>query len=226
MGQDRGETGGPWHGVFNAGARGDADLAVQRRVLTVPNAVTLARLLAVVPLVMLVISEQFAASFIVFALVALTDWIDGYLARRLGQVSRLGQVLDPLVDRFLIVAVLVALLLTGLLPTSLVLLVLLRDAFVLLGVFVLYKGAPTIPVTRTGKSATAGLLLALTAALAGAWLDSRLLQDGAIVVMIVATVGYYVAGGQYALEVWRQRSSAVDGEGVAHGRPGKDDPRA
>lgn len=226
MGQDRRDAGDLWHGVFNAGARGDADLAVQRRVLTVPNAVTVTRLLTVIPLVWLVISERFAASFAVFALVAATDWMDGYLARRLGQVSRLGQILDPLVDRVLIVAVLVALLLTGLLPTSLVLLVLLRDALVLLGVFVLYRGAPTIPVTRTGKTATAGLLLALTAALAGAWLDSRLLQDGAIVVMIVATVGYYVAGGQYALEVWRQRWPAGDGEGVAHGRPGKDDPRA
>src|SRR5256885_5136665 len=82
---------------------------VSRRVLTVPNLISFARL-AGVPLFLYLFlgPHAYAAAVVVLALGGTSDWVDGYLARRLRQVSRLGQLLDPLADRLYILATLVA----------------------------------------------------------------------------------------------------------------------
>ncbi|MCI0590329.1 MAG: CDP-diacylglycerol--glycerol-3-phosphate 3-phosphatidyltransferase [Gammaproteobacteria bacterium] len=80
--------------------------------MNIPNTLTLVRI-ALIPVFILVFYLPYswadiAASF-VFALAALTDWLDGYLARRLGQISRLGAFLDPVADKLMIAVVLVLL---------------------------------------------------------------------------------------------------------------------
>jgi cardiolipin synthase len=100
---------------------------------------------------------------------AITDWLDGKIARATGQISRLGQLLDPLADRAYIAAALLGLAIRGIIPWWLVIVLLARD--LILGiVLVLLKrrGITGLPVHFLGKAATFCLLYALPILLLGA----------------------------------------------------------
>lgn len=130
------------------------------RILTVPNVLSLARLLGI-PLFLwlVVVQEQDLLGFAVLVLAGVTDWLDGYLARRWDQRTRLGIMLDPLVDRLYIVAVLLGLALRQLIPWWLVILLAMRDVLLLLLLPALRRqGRLALPVTYVGKAATFALL--------------------------------------------------------------------
>ncbi|QRN79466.1 MAG: CDP-alcohol phosphatidyltransferase family protein, partial [Nocardiopsis sp. BM-2018] len=87
------------------------------RILTVPNLVTLLRLLCLpVFLWLLFGAENRAAAAWTLGALGATDWVDGYLARRLGQVSEFGKKFDPTVDRLLFIVGLTAILIDGSIP--------------------------------------------------------------------------------------------------------------
>lgn len=132
------------------------------RVLTIPNAISLARLLGV-PLFgyLFLVERADVAAVAVLAVGGTTDWVDGYLARRLGQVSRLGELLDPFADRLYILATLIAFTVRGVVPWWFAVALLSRDAVMLGCLAVLRRhghGPPT--VHYLGKTATFILLLA------------------------------------------------------------------
>ena len=106
---------------------------VTNRIFTAANVVSFIRLCMVpVYLVLLLDGHDILATFI-FALAASTDFIDGQLARRTHTVSRLGRLLDPAVDRALMVFGVVGLLLVGRLPVWIVVLVIARDLLLIVG---------------------------------------------------------------------------------------------
>lgn len=186
---------------FDWGTRRDRPAVVHDRVLTIPNGVTALRLLGLPVFVWLLLDQEaHGKAFGVIAVVASTDWIDGYLARRLDQVSRLGKVLDPLVDRLLMATVGIALLVAGFVPWPLVAALLVRDAVLLGATLVLYGGIPPIGVSRTGKAATAALMTGLPSFLLGGmdWPGAPVFLALAWVLAPLGLVGYYVAGVQYA----------------------------
>ena len=74
----------------------------KERVFNVPNQLTVARLLLSVALFVLLVFEYYLASLFLFAVAALTDWLDGYWARKYGQVTTLGRILDPFVDKIIV----------------------------------------------------------------------------------------------------------------------------
>ncbi len=81
-------------------------------MLTLPNLLTLSRIFAVPILVFLLWRPSpvdYAITFVLYCIVGLTDYLDGYLARAQGQISRLGQFLDPIADKIMVAAVLVML---------------------------------------------------------------------------------------------------------------------
>lgn len=81
-------------------------------MLTLPNLLTLSRILAVPILVFLLWAPtpiEYAITFVLYCLVGLTDYLDGYLARAQGTVSRLGQFLDPIADKIMVAAVILLL---------------------------------------------------------------------------------------------------------------------
>lgn len=207
-------------GLFDAGARSDQPAAVQRRVLTVPNGVSGLRLLAAPVFVWLVVGAgRYDVAFWLLAVVSTTDWLDGYLARRLDQVSQLGVVIDPLIDRALLVVAGLTLLWEGLVPWPLVALMVVRDAALVSASFALFGAVPPIRVKRTGKTATACLLGAFPVFLLGAfeWGGQGSARVVAWVLAVAGVSLYYVAGAQYAGAAWRLRrdgsaeSAAVDG---------------
>lgn len=130
------------------------------RVLTVPNLLSFLRILLIPVFVWLIVHEGTeVAGLLLFGAVAWTDWIDGYVARRTGQVSEFGKVLDPTADRLAIAAGLIALVVRGAFPVWAALLILVRDALVLLaGVVLLVSRGGRIEVRFIGKVATFGLM--------------------------------------------------------------------
>lgn len=195
---------------FEWGARGEGPAVVHEQVLTAANVISLLRLLGLPVFVWLTLGPQaYGIAFAVLAVVAATDWVDGYVARRFDQVTRLGKVLDPLIDRALVVTVGVTLLLAGMIPWWLVALVVGRDVALVIGALAVFRGIPTIPVTRTGKSATAALLVALPGFLLGHmdWAGAPALLTGSWVLAVVGLVAYYVAAAQYVRAALARPSS-------------------
>lgn len=136
-------------------------------IFTVPNLISFIRLcMAPVYLVLLSRGEN-AAAAILFGIAASTDFVDGQIARRTHTVSKLGQLLDPAVDRVLMITAVFGLMLVGRLPVWIVVVVLLRDLLLLIGgVFLLQRYNVRVAVIYPGKFATtflfvgfAGLLL-------------------------------------------------------------------
>ena len=139
-------------------------------VFTVPNAVTIVRL-AALPLFLYLLfgrDDRAGAAYVLGAIGA-TDWLDGYLARRLGQVSTFGKVLDPTADRLVFFVGVVALLIDRSVPTGFAVATLVREGVVaIVALSLAAAGARRIDVTFVGKSATFGLLAAYPLFLAGA----------------------------------------------------------
>ena len=131
-------------------------------ILTVPNLVSFVRLLGVpLFLYLLLVPHADVAAIVVLAIGGTSDWVDGFLARRLKQVSRLGELLDPLADRLYIFATLIALTVRGVLPWWFTIALVAREAF--LGVLLLLlrrRGYGPPAVHYVGKSATFILLVA------------------------------------------------------------------
>jgi cardiolipin synthase (CMP-forming) len=195
---------------FDWGARGRREV-VHDRVLTVPNAVSLLRLLGLPGFVWLMIGvHAYGWAVALLSVFAATDWVDGYLARRLGQVSRLGKILDPLVDRlFMATVVLTMWLGVGWLPWWMAALVLGRDAVLVAAALALFGRLPDIAVTKTGKFATFTLMFALPGIMIGhlEWFGAPLLLLAGWLLAITGLVAYYVAGLQYARAAARIRTS-------------------
>lgn len=203
--------------LFDVGAKDGPEL-VGSRILTVPNLLSLVRLL-VMPLVWVdIVGDRPVRALVVLAALVSTDWIDGYVARRFDQVSKLGKVLDPISDRILIAIVVVAMGVAGLVPWWALGLVIARDVVVsAVGLTVLARGGTPPAVTRTGKAATFGLMavfptILLAEALDGAWRGP--LRGAAFVGLAVAIVLYWVAVVQYARVVRAAPEPPPDGPDV------------
>jgi cardiolipin synthase len=171
------------------------------RLLTIPNAISFLRIALVPVFVFLIVDrDTTAVGFTVFAIVLATDWLDGVVARGLGQVSEVGKVLDPIADRIAIAAGLVALVARDAFPFWAAVPILLRDALVLVaGILLLARSGKRIDVRYIGKVATFSLMAAIAAVawgnlgypLAPAFLASGwALYAAGIVEMVVATVLY------------------------------------
>jgi cardiolipin synthase len=188
---------------------------VSTAIRTVPNAVTLARLLLMPLCAYLLATGRFGWGIALTAVVGSTDWVDGWLARRTGQVSRLGQLLDPLADRLLIASVAIALVIQDVVPWQAAVLLLARD-LVLLCAWPLLKrrGIEPPEVILLGKAATLVLLIALPVLTLGA--TGVAVAEAARVLGLLGlwagVVMYYLAGAVYVRMVLdRLGQQAEDG---------------
>lgn len=132
------------------------------RVLTVPNAISIARL-ACLPLFLWLLfgRDNRAAAATLLAVLGVTDWIDGYIARRWNQVSDLGKILDPVADRLLFFVGVGGILVDGTVPVWFAWVVLIREVVIAAATIGLaVAGARRIDVTWFGKAGTFGLMFA------------------------------------------------------------------
>lgn len=149
--------------VYDIGG-GEGPEVVSNKILTVPNALSFARL-AILPWLYFTVadgtSEGLLRGLVIGFVFGITDWIDGYVARRFNQVTKLGKLLDPVSDRLFILTVVIALVVVGLLPLWVVIVIGVRDILMLtIGLGMLSRGVQPPAVTRLGKTATFGLMWA------------------------------------------------------------------
>jgi len=169
-------------------------------IVTVPNAISLARLVLMPVCAWLLATEHYASGLVLTALVGATDWVDGWLARRIGQVSRVGQLLDPFADRLLIASVAIALVVRGVLPWPAVALLIGRDLVLLAGWPILKRrGVEPPEVVWVGKAATFDLLFALPLLVMGAttWVVAPVAHALGLALLWLGVALYYVAGVVY-----------------------------
>ncbi|MFT4028426.1 MAG: CDP-alcohol phosphatidyltransferase family protein [Protaetiibacter sp.] len=143
--------------------------AVSSRVVTVPNVLSSIRLLLIPLFLWLLATAEYGWALLVIVVSSLTDFVDGFIARRFNQISRVGQILDPTVDRLFIFSTLIGLAWQGFLPWWLVIAIVLRDVGILvLGPVLASHGYGPLPVHHLGKVATFSLLFALPTLVLGA----------------------------------------------------------
>jgi cardiolipin synthase len=205
--------------VFDRGGDG-TPREPSSRILTVPNLFSLARLAILPWLYGLIVDERILLGLVVAGVFAATDFVDGYIARRFDQVTRLGQLLDPVSDRLFIITLLVALVRVGIMPWWLAAALVLRDLVLLVGgLVVLGRGGATPPVTRLGKATTFGLMGSIPLLMLGWQLSNGGDMDGAIGGVVLYVVGfasacvaavlYWVVGVGYARTMVREARTAA-----------------
>jgi cardiolipin synthase len=172
--------------------------------LTIPNGVSFVRLLGIPYFWYVLLGQErygFAA-FLIF-LIASTDWIDGYLARRLDQVSELGKALDPLADRLMIGSAIIGGLIAGILPAFIGVALLIRE--VVVGGAVIYLGLvkrEQIAVRTLGKTATFLLYGSIPSFyLLAAEIAPWLFGPPAWIAGVSGLVLYYRVGADYLIDI-------------------------
>ncbi|RMI13777.1 CDP-alcohol phosphatidyltransferase family protein [Cellulomonas triticagri] len=178
---------------------------VSDRVWTVPNVISFVRLLMVPVFAVLIAQGHDGWALLVLAGSGASDWLDGVLARRLGQVSRLGQVLDPAADRLFILVTLLGLAARDVVPWWLVVVLLAREAMLLVMLMALARhGYGPLHVHLAGKAGTFALLYAFPLLLLAHW--------GGLVGDLASVLGwafawwgvalYWFAGMLYVRQAW------------------------
>ena len=145
------------------------DETASRRVLTIPNVISIIRLAGVPLFLWLVLVPQADGwALAVLFVSGVSDYADGYLARRLHQTSKVGEILDPVADRLYILSTVVGLAVRGIIPWWFAVILPARDAFLwCLVPFLRTRGYSSLPVHFLGKAATASLLYAFPLLLLG-----------------------------------------------------------
>lgn len=180
------------------------------RMLTLPNALTLLRLLAIPVVLLLLLAERDVAAVGVFVLAAITDFLDGVIARRWGGTSYLGAVLDPVADRLMLSSVAVVLALRGILPFWAVAILVGRDVLALVGSLA-FRGK--IRVNKVGKAATAILMTSVAVIMYRPGTPGEILGE----VMFALGLGLsLVAGALYVGKV----KKLYNGNAGGGGKPG------
>lgn len=172
---------------------------------SLPNALTVARFAAIPVFVWLYLAAGDGPAWgagIFFAAAAITDQLDGYLARRWRVESRFGKVADPLADRLMIGTAAVLMLATGRIPILAAVVILARDVALVLGYRLLSPGGYELEVTFLGKTATWVLYASLGFVL--------VTSEGTTWPIVFLWIGVALslgAGLQYGLRAWRELHS-------------------
>lgn len=185
-------------------------------MLTLPNAVTVVRIGCIPVFVWLLTRHDrsgWLAAAVLLAVLGVTDGVDGWLARHLGQVSTLGKVLDPVADRLLLGVAAVSTIVVGAIPVWVAVVALVREALVALGFLaVAVAGGRRMDVQWAGKAGTFGLMCALPLFLAG---HSTVSWHRAAEILAWVAVIPALALGWYAAATYLPRARRVVAEARA-----------
>jgi cardiolipin synthase len=188
------------------------NLQLSDKIVTWPNLLSALRLLMVPLFLYFILVEENLLAFSLLAFSSFTDWLDGYLARKLNQMTRLGQLLDPAADRLFILASLLGLAITHKVPWWLVIVVVGRDVVLFFTLPFLAKvGYGPLPVNYSGKAGTFALLYAFPLMLLPAVLPADWASTVYPIAWAFAFWGvwlYWWAGGIYLRQVYNIRKMA------------------
>jgi len=140
-------------------------LGGKKMIWNIPNILTLLRLILIpVYWLLMMVRNNETAALIVFLFASATDLLDGYIARKYNQVTDWGKLFDPLADKLMVLSVLLSLLLKGIIPTAIIVIVLIKEALMMMGAaFMLYRKVVVYskPIGKTAQFTTIlGMVLA------------------------------------------------------------------
>jgi cardiolipin synthase len=168
--------------------------------LSIPNLITLGRIILVPIVVWAITSGEMRAAFFLFVAAGISDAVDGFLAKRFQMTSELGALIDPLADKALIVSIYVALSIAGALPAPLVILVVSRDIMIVSGFMLSWVVGKPMPVRPhpVSKANTAAQIVLATLVLAekGFGFDAFLAVKvliGLVAILTLLSIGFYLA---------------------------------
>lgn len=177
--------------------------------MNVPNTITTARI-ALVPVFLWLsygdTNDAAVAAFVVFLVASLSDLVDGYLARRQGAISRMGEFLDPFADKLLVGAALFVLVDTRSFPLAIALLIAAREIAVQILRTQIVHGGGTLPSSPLGKVKTVAQI-----AMTGWWLlPWQDLNAGHWILLAIGLAVTLWSGGEYFVAAQKNRSRVVD----------------
>lgn len=163
---------------------------------SVPNLVSLSRMLLIPFLVVLIVQNRWGSAALLAALLGISDFIDGWIARRFNQVTKLGSLLDPLIDRVFVISVLLAMVISNVISIWILVGIIGRDITVLLVNF--FRGANLdVTVVYLGKLGTWILFVAFAMIFAARTLEIDQLSLFASAGIYWGLIVYWLAGVQY-----------------------------
>ena len=180
-------------------------------LINLPNAITIARILAVPLMIWLIVSGEYLAAVWVFVLAGISDGVDGFIAKRFGLQTELGAYLDPLADKLLLVSIFVSLGMLRVLPPWVVILVVSRDVLIVGGVLLAKMMNQSVRVqplllsklNTAAQIALAGIVLAV--------LGFGLRGDGLVLFGSALVAALTIASGaQYVLEWIKLMTSSAE----------------
>ena len=181
----------------------------ERKVLTIPNMISFTRLgLVGVFAALFVPGTHDLAAYLVLAVIGISDWLDGFIARKTGQVTELGKLLDPLSDRIVIVVSMLLLAFRGAIDLRLAAVILLRDLLVIVIFPVLEaRGVPRVPVNKVGKAATGSIFTGMGTAAASLVVPVGLgvpVRYVSLAFLLLGAALYWIAGAMYIAAIRKQ----------------------
>jgi len=189
--------------------------------LTIPNFITIARLLSVPLIVWLMIADRFMGATVLFVMAGLSDAADGFIAKRFGAASELGAYLDPVADKALLVSVFVTLGFKGALPAWLIVLVVSRDILIIGGILLAYLLSNPMEVRPlwVSKMNTAAQII-LIALVLGAQSGASIFQP-LLAVFVLAAAGLTVASAAAYLVEWVRHMAGGPGDPPRDSKEGR-----
>ena len=179
------------------------------KMATVPNLICLLRMALTVPIVMWLAEGRFAQTLVLFGVAAVSDILDGYLAKTFGWTSELGKILDPLADKLLLVSVFITLAVIGLVPVWLAVIAVLRDVIIGVGAWIYQvifgplQGRPTVP-------SKINTLVQLTYVIAVVWQAAfHNLPDGLVLGLGAGVLVTTVVSGVDYVQIYIRKAIAV-----------------
>ncbi len=161
--------------------------------MTISNMITISRLVLLPIIIYFILVDRRSIAFIIMFVSLLSDGLDGYLARKLNQESRLGRFLDPLCDKIFLAAILITLFVVGAVPIWVLLVVVLRDFLILLGSYILLKSRSVVEPSNVLGKITGFIFGAMILAFTAGWQTiGSVLVYLSIPFMLIAFVVYAI----------------------------------
>ncbi|WP_041684310.1 CDP-alcohol phosphatidyltransferase family protein [Renibacterium salmoninarum] len=193
--------------LIGAGSRPGQPIVDHDRIFTIPNLLTVVRFLGVPLFVWLVLAkEEYGWGVLVLAVMGSTDWVDGYIARRFDQTSKLGRILDPVADRIALITVAITLVIAEVAPWWLLAIMVIPDAVLTTTSLLFFRWHPDLPVSIIGKLRTAALLLGTPMLLLAKALgdEPNALTYIAWTFLVLGIIGHLIAAYNYFWAIVRK----------------------
>ena len=178
--------------------------------LNLPTLLTLSRIV-VIPLFVLATPASNLLGAVIFVLASFTDFLDGYLARRSGQITKFGIIMDPIADKFLVIAALVLLVDMARISVWIAIIIIVREFLVTALRAVALSKDIVIKAEMGGKLKTTSQVVSITCLILDRVLLGVDLYDVGMLLIWVSIVLSVISGAQYMVTFWRKMSQAAEG---------------